>query len=121
MTKEAVETQQKLNKAKKRVEKQATNPISGLSKAPELKVRKSASNVLSIEQQAPKIQEPENKQQRNEEMAPGLIATINTFNANKSHNRLYSGYASNPIAGKTVVNGNELANTVCSALKNRTS
>ena len=120
MTKEAVETQQKLNKAKKRVEKQATNPISGLSKAPELKVTKSASNVLSIESQAPKIQEPENKQQRNAEMAPGLIATINTFNANKSHNRLYSGYASNPIAGKTVVNGNELANAVCSALKNRT-
>ena len=120
MTKEAVETQQKLNKAKKRVEKQATNPISGLSKAPELKVTKSASNVLSIGSQAPKIQEPENKQQRNAEMAPGLIATINTFNANKSHNRLYSGYASNPIAGKTVVNGNELANAVCSALKNRT-
>ena len=120
MTKEAVETQQKLNKAKKRVEKQATNPISGLPKAPELKVTKSASNVLSIESQAPKIQEPENKQQRNAEMAPGLIATINTFNANKSHNRLYSGYASNPIAGKSVVNGNELANAVCSALKNRT-
>ena len=100
MSKETVETQ-KLNKVKRSAAKQATNPISGSPKMPTLKT-------------AEAVEKPASKE------APNLVATINNFNANKTHNRLYSGYANNPITNKNVVNGNELANAVCSALKNRT-
>lgn len=104
MTKEIVETTKKLNKVKKSVEKQATNPISGTSvKAPA--VRGSAKSKAA--------ETPEAKDSSN------LVATINNFNANKSHNRLYSGYANNPITSHGVIHGNEIANAVCQALKNR--
>ncbi len=117
MAKEIVEIKQ-LNKAKKAAEKQATNPISGVAKAPKVKVSRSgakaAGKVVSnpVSSKPPEIsaaQEPSN-----------LVATLNNFNANKTHNRLYSGYANNPISSNHIVNGNELANAISSALKNRT-
>jgi len=119
LNKESVETQ-KLNKVKKGASKPATNPISGSAKAPKLKVTTKSAKVSAAEKLPVTDTIQEQKKQRNAELAPGLVATINTFNANKTHNRLYSGYANNPITTKNVVNGNELANAVCSALKNRT-
>lgn len=103
MTKETVDIK-KLNKVRKPVENQATNPISGTSgKAPTVRV--------SAKSKA--VEKPEVKDSAN------LVATINNFNANKSHNRLYSGYANNPITSHGVIHGNEIANAVCQALKNR--
>lgn len=118
MNKEVIETQ-KVNKVKKRVEKQATNPISGKVTAPKL-ASKSASSQPEKPASSGRDLNQDEKSQRNAQMASGLVATINTFNANKSHNRLYSGYANNPITNKNVFNSNELANAVCAALKNRT-
>ena len=100
MSKETVETQ-KLNKVKRSAAKQATNPISGSPKMPKLKTAEAVEKPASQE-------------------TPNLVATLNNFNANKTHNRLYSGYANNPITNKDVVSSTELANAVCSALKNRT-
>lgn len=103
MTKEIVEIE-KQKKTGRSAAKSATNPISGVQKAPGVKA---VSKAKVIEETAKK-----------EDV--NLVATLNTFNANKTHNRLYSGYANNPITSKNVVNSNELANAVCSALKNRT-
>ncbi len=105
MTKEKVDVKQN-TKAKKSVEKQSTVPISGVSKAPRIKT--SAKSFAGVP--------PEIKQSKE---SVNLVATLNNFNANKSHNRLYSGYANNPIASQGAINSNELANAVCSSLKNR--
>ena len=97
-----METEQ-LNKVKKTAKTKATNPIGKVDKAPKV----NASEKVVVEKSS-------------ETITPNLVATINNFNANKSHNRLYSGYVNNPISANSIVNSNELANSICSALKNRT-
>lgn len=108
LAKEIVEIKQP-NKAKKTAEKQATNPISGISKTPKVNVSKIGAKSHS---KPPDISAAQG--------TSDIVATLNNFNANKTHNRLYSGYANNPITTSNVVNGNELANAVSLALKNRT-
>ena len=107
MTNEKVETKQINTKERKTVKDKTTVPISGVSKAPRIKTSVKSFAGVPPEQNATK----ENV---------NLVATLNNFNANKTHNRLYSGYANNPITTHSSINGSELANAVCTSLKNRT-
>ena len=114
MNKETVDAKQ-LNSVKKTTKKQASNPIAGVDKAPKVKVQtKSMEQVASGSVVQVKPEKPASKDSSN------LVATINNFNANKTYNRLYSGYANNPISSYHTITGSELANAICASLKNRT-
>lgn len=116
MNKEIVDAKQQ-NNVKKTSKKQASNPIAGVDKSPKVKgksVTKGVEQVVSATTVPIKPEKPASKD------SSSLVATINNFNANKTYNRLYSGYANNPITSHYSINGSELANAVCASLKNRT-
>jgi len=102
LVKKIIETKQK-ETTQQTVSKSATNPIAGNPKKPAIKLP--AFEEKSVNSDS--------------EKTSNLVATINNFNANKSNNRLYSGYANNPIKSQTAINSNEIANAVGSALNNR--
>ena len=96
LTKEKVESKSEYKKTLTGV---STNPIKDV-KHPHRKIA---------------VQNPIDTEKSNAE----IISAINKFNAFSSQNRLYGARVTSPITVNKIINGNEIARAICSALQNK--
>lgn len=83
--------------------------------------RSVSSNPIKEVKHSPKLALNESPAAANSEndVDSEIISTLNKFSMFKTPNRLYGGRVSNPITVNKIINGNEVAQAICSALQDK--